>query len=33
MINFVAILFAAFGFIGPVVGDLIHNASSVLVVG
>lgn len=32
LINFVAILFAAFGFIGPVVGALIHNVGSVLVV-
>jgi heavy metal translocating P-type ATPase len=32
LINFVAILLAAFGIIGPVAGALIHNAGSVLVV-
>lgn len=32
LINLVAIIFAAFGIIGPVVGALIHNLGSVLVV-
>lgn len=32
LINFVTILFAAFGFIGPLVGALIHNVGSVMVV-
>ncbi|WP_321421638.1 cation-translocating P-type ATPase [uncultured Methanobacterium sp.] len=32
MINFIAILLAGFGIIGPVVGALIHNMGSVLVV-
>jgi len=33
LINFTAILLAAFGIIGPVMGALIHNTGSVLVVG
>jgi P-type Cu+ transporter len=32
LINFIAILLAGFGFIGPVTGALIHNMGSVLVV-
>jgi cation transport ATPase len=33
LINFTAIVLAAFGIIGPVAGALIHNLGSVLVVG
>jgi cation transport ATPase len=32
LINFAAIMLAAFGIIGPVAGALIHNLGSVLVV-
>ena len=32
MLNFIAITFAIMGLLGPVIGALVHNAGSVLVI-